>query len=95
MRLLIINYIILLLSSVWRKIGRDKGEKKRRDNGGARNFIRQRFANAKSKGTVDNAFHIAGKKEIFNKTKDLGKTQCIHFAERKRNRDREARAHLW
>lgn len=73
------------------------GVKTRRDNGGARNFIGQRFANAKSKDTADDAFYIAGekKKKIFNKnegTEERDKTQCIHFAERKRNRDREARA---
>lgn len=70
-----------------------------RDNGDARNFIGQRFANAKSKDTADDAFHIAGekqKKKIFNKIKEeRGKTQCIHFAELKRNRDRKARARTY
>lgn len=47
------------------------------------------------KNTVDHAFHMAGeiKKEMFNKNEGAGQNaMCIHFAERKRNRDREARA---
>lgn len=45
--------------------------KKGRDNGGARNFIGQRFANAKSKDTADDAFREK-KKKIFNKAKECG-----------------------
>lgn len=59
--------------------------KERRDNGGAKNFIGQRFANAKSKDTVDDAFHIVKEKKRYlikrRNVEKWGKTQCIHFAE--------------